>query len=285
MKMITTIRHMIRPPEHADPDSLIRFRRAGQAKAAGYSVLAVLVVGAGLAGAAQWAPREGCADTIVHGDTLNELAAEHGISPESIMEHTPWINDPNMIFEGRQIDRCGNFEDMMMNGVAAAIGENQPTNAQNTSYNQSAVDALPGNVFEWAKAVQRTAPSDATAAQVRFLVAVSGPESNHGTAIWNPGDASADGKWVGSYGTVQVRVLSNPDRFPSDWFRDMDWLKASLDNQASAAWTIYSRQSPTAWGPVTDGKLPNTSCSGSSDVGRCLEWWAVADRAIALTNS
>ena len=116
MKMFTTIRHMVRPPQHADPDSLNRFKRLGQAKAAGYSVLAVLVVGAGLAGAAQWQPRENCGDTITQGDTLYELSAEHGVSQQAIMDHTPWINDPNMIFEGRQIDRCGDFEDMMMNG-------------------------------------------------------------------------------------------------------------------------------------------------------------------------
>ena len=58
----------------------------------------------------------------------------------------------------------------------------------------------------------------------RFLVAVSGPESNHCSNIWNPGDASSDGKWTGSYGCIQIRILANPSAFQSDAFRNRAWL-------------------------------------------------------------
>lgn len=50
------------------------------------------------------------------------------------------------------------------------------------------------------------------------------------------GDVSLmDAKWEASYGAFQIRCLQNPG---NQWWRDKNFVTASLDNQAKAAWVI-----------------------------------------------
>ena len=225
----------------------------------------VAVTSTGIATAAEWQPRAGCSMTLQWGDTAWAISQETGTPVADLAVVNPHVTDPAELKAGSVIDIC----------PATQIG-----NAASVSLT-AAPSAAQLRLNNWADAVQATAPGWATPADVRFLTAVSGPESGHGSDLWNPRDASANGKWVGSYGYIQIRVLKHPDRYPTDQYRDLDWLKVSLDHQATAAWIVLGDQDRTAWGPVKDGKLPSESCAGSSDVDRCLNWWAMADVALA----
>ena len=44
-------------------------------------ILAVLIVGGGIAGATQWAPRQGCEHRITHNQTLSGLSLIHISEP------------------------------------------------------------------------------------------------------------------------------------------------------------------------------------------------------------
>ena len=219
--------------------------------------LVILIVGGGIAGAIEWLPRQGCGHTVARGDTLSAISRSTGTPVTDMVTMNPHITDPNLIRRGEQIDVCAADIEQPRQGTLA-----------------------PQRLVDWAQAVHDTRPSWATDQDARFLVAVSGPESNHCSNIWNPGDASSDGKWTGSYGCIQIRILANPSAFPSDAFRNRAWLAESKHNQARAAWIVLQRQDRTAWGPVRDGKLPSESCAGSSNVDRCLTWWSQADAAI-----
>ena len=220
------------------------------------------------AGAADHAgPRDGCEYVIVRGDTMVKLGTARGLTVAQLMSVNPQVRNANRIIAGETLDVCHPDVVDATKPVLVEVG-------------------LPGDVENWAQAVVDTRPDWATDADVRFLVAVSGPESNHGTDLWNPGDAGWAGgaRYLGSYGNIQIRVLANPARYPSDWYRDRAWLEESLDHQAQAAWIVLNAQSRRAWGPVKDGKLPNEQCAGSSNVKRCQTWWAVADQALAKTR-
>lgn len=251
-------------PLHAKPVTAEHSVAAlqGRILKAGLAFMALLIVGAGVAGATGWQPRQGCSYTVQTGDTLTAISEATGTPIRDVVASTPHVVDPDRIIAGDTIDVC-------------TVDVVQPRHGTLT----------PGRLVEWAQAVNDTRPDWATDADARFLTAVSGPESGHCTHLWNPGDASANGKWTGSYGCIQIRVLANPAAFPNDSFRDLQWLKQSFDNQAEAAWIVLGQdRDHAAWGPYRDGKLPGPTCRGSSNVDRCLTWWAQADAAIGYIN-
>ena len=147
---------------------------------------------------------------------------------------------------------------------------------------------VPARLIEWAAAVDATRPDWASDQDARFVTAISGPESNHCSNVWNSGDASADGKWTGSYGCIQIRTLAHPERYPSDWYRNLGWLKESFNHQAQAAWIVYGEQGTNAWGPARHApgigvKLPpggESQCASAANSDRCHLWWDQADAAI-----
>lgn len=220
-------------------------------------ILAVLIVGGGIAGATQWAPRQGCEHRITHNQTLTGISRTTGTPVDDMVQVNPHVTNPDQIRAGDWLDVCKPDTEQPRHGLL-----------------------VPARLIEWAAAVDATRPDWASDQDAVFLTVVSGPESNHGGSIWNPNDASADGKWTGSYGFIQIRTLAHPERFPSDWYRDRAWLEESLENQATAAWIVLRDQSRESWGPVTDGKLPSESCAGSSNVERCQNWWAMGLAAI-----
>lgn len=197
------------------------------------------------------AANDGCRYTVQRGDTLSGIGRVHDVPWQRLAANNRLVN-AHLIHPGDVLDVCLS---------------NRPT--------LSTPVELPGRVTEWARAVHDTRPAWATDNDTRFLIAVSGPESNHGMNLWNPGDAG--GAFTGSYGVVQIRVMGNPPAYPqTDWYRNQRWLGESFENQARAAWIVLEHQGVTAWGPSRDGKMP-ANCANSSNVTRCEGWWNIAD--------
>lgn len=224
----------------------------------GAALTAVAVISIGLSimlAAALGASENECTHTVQPGDTLSSIGREHDVTWQRLAAINQLVN-AHLIHPGDTLDVCHDRE----------------------SQSQSGPVLVPGRLIEWANAVTDTKPVWATDDDVRFLVAVSGPESNHGTHLWNPGDAG--GPFTGSYGVVQIRTMANPPAHPAtDWYRNRGWLEQSFENQAQAAWIVL-QTGRQAWGPHRDGKMPD-DCQRSTNVARCAEWWEVADRALA----
>lgn len=214
--------------------------------------------------ASQWEPRPGCSYTIPDGQTSWGIQRETGTTIADLVAVNPAISDPAFIRAGDLIDIC----------PAPAHGTGQTEAAPRLSDADQRLAA-------WARIVEANRPEWADAPDVRFLVAVAGPESNgcDPRFLANQGDA-APPKWGPSVDCVQIRTLG-PSYVHLEPHRDRAWLESDRNHVAQAAFIILGSQGRTAWGPVTDGKLPSESCTGASDVGQCVEWWADADRAIA----
>lgn len=195
-----------------------------------------------------------CRYTVKRGDTLSAIGTAHDVTWQRLAAINQLV-DAHLIHPGDKLEVCHDRESKSRAGPVL----------------------VPGRLVEWAGAVQTTRPDWATDSDVRFLVAVSGPESNHGQNLWNPGDAG--GPYSGSFGVIQIRVMHNPPTRPAtDWYRNRAWLEQSFENQATAAWIVLGTQSRASWGPTTDGKLP-ADCSRSTNPNRCERWWSLADIA------
>ena len=138
---------------------------------------------------------------------------------------------------------------------------------------------VPQSAFDWAAAVTATRPAEATTADVRLLTALAGPESEWCSHVVNENDASPP-VWGPSVGCLQTRTFLRDAELAHEPWRDRVWLEESITHQAESAWIIYRMQGHTAWGPRTDGKLPD-DCSQSSVPDRCAEWWVIADAALS----
>ncbi len=241
----------------------------------GVAILVATIV-SGVAGANQWQPREGCGYRIVPGDTLTRIANAHGVTVTTLVAVNPSITDPDRIQAGDHIDICKTGADA------------RPTLVEP----ESAATVTP-LMIEWAEALIATMPaeSDITSADLRFLMAISGPESAWCTNTWNPGDAGAGG-FFGSYGCIQVRVTTQWES-RGEPFRNLDWLKESRLHEAEAAWFLYtvSWGGTDMWGPARptkEGTVPPKmppggpeACEWSSNMSRCLNYWAIADAVLA----
>lgn len=245
-----------------------KLSRRGRVRAVQIVVLAalasiVLAVAAVEAFASNDRIRPGCRYVIERGDTLWELSQRFTVEVDEL-QSVNGIVDRDLIIEGASIDRC----------PASTIHGGSPSLSAPTP-------EMPAQAIEWAAAVTATRPAWATDSDIRLLVALAGPESGFCEHSWNLGDASADGKWIGSLGCVQIRILACPQCYPGEEFRSAS-LADSLPDQARAAWRIYRQQGRTAWGPARPGRqLKLTeSCEGTQDRTACLRYWAIADAAL-----
>lgn len=214
-----------------------------------------------MVGAAGWSPRTGCDYTIEGGDTLTAISTARSVSISDLVQVNPSIHNPNLIIEGADMDIC---HPDVISGDRPVLVEPE----------------VPYAVRRWAEQVSATAPAWATPGNIRLLVALAGPESNWCTATVNNGDANPP-RWGPSVGCVQTRTFLRASDLTKEPWRDRAWLEEGKRNQAESAWIILGAQGHTAWGPRTDGKLPD-NCNNSSVPKQCRGWWALADRALAM---
>ncbi len=224
-------------------------------------LMTVMLIWLIVAAAGASSVRPGCGYTIMPGDTLTGIGNRYSV-PVDVLVEVNDIKDPDVIYAGHTIDRC----------AAAVTDGRRPA--------LSTPPELPGHAQAWAQAVRDMRPDWATDDDVRFMVAIAGPESGFGRWLWNPGDAN--NSFTGSYGVVQIRILREPDDY--DWFRNREWLEQSYDNQAEAAWIVYGRQGKGAWGPWT--RKLHTDCGTVPQRWQqsCVEWWNIAEQALNRTH-
>lgn len=237
-------------------------------------IVAVLALGVGVVGAESWSPREGCAHRVVKNDTMYGLSQRYGVDMETIMMNTPLIEHRDHIERGWLLDVCPGG---LSTQTAATI---RPT-------------GLEGRVLSWAEDVIETRPTWATDHDVRFMIAVAGPESQFCHPRWslNRGDANPP-VWGPSTGCVQVRTFLRAAELRAEPHRDRQWLETDQRNVAEAAWIIHGQpgtrgaQGKTAWGPARHApgigvKLPPSGdCRNAHDPVQCRQWWQIADAAI-----
>lgn len=209
-----------------------------------------------------------CAYVVQSGDTLTRISGRFRVPFEVLQELNPAIVDVNLINAGHTFDICdrtGSRRDQR-EGANSAPAVTAPANV--APQLETVVAALIGNAPDWAS------PED-----VRFLAAVTFPESAVKIDAFNHGDANS--KYLGSGGFWQIRVLRNPAAHPTEPWRNWSAISGDVNAQARGAYAILRSQGRRAWGPTTNGLMPGGSCSGSSRPTSCADWFRQVDYMIA----
>ena len=235
-----------------------------------------------------WSPRAGCTHVVKQGQTLSKIGNYYGVTANDIANTSPLVTDIDLIHPGDVLDICAPDLSALSHPLQDSLYGTRISELEPKIIDVDPPDpdlsAHPGHIVEWAQAVMETRPDRGTDADVRFLVAVIGPESTHCTRPVNEGDRNPP-KWGPSVGCPQIRTLLRASDLAREPYRDRVWLESSFENQAIAAWWVLyepwgGRQ---AWGPTKDGKMPQgdpSRCHLASSPSNCETWWRQADAAL-----